>query len=83
MDPTLGQPLPEAYERLICDCMAGDTTLFARIDEVMASWRLLTPLLEKWKAVPNDPFPNYAAGTWGPASAETLLTQDGYQWRLL
>ena len=37
---------PDAYERLICDCMTGDNTLFARIDEVLMSWKLLTPLLK-------------------------------------
>jgi glucose-6-phosphate 1-dehydrogenase len=75
-------PPPEAYERLLCDCMSGDNTLFARTDEVLASWKLLTPLLQKWQAAPSDPFPNYASGTWGPAEADSLLTQDGCQWRL-
>ncbi len=59
-----GQP-PEAYERLICDCMSGDSTLFARADEVLASWRIFTPVLEHWEAHP-PLFPNYASGSWGP-----------------
>lgn len=41
-----GSTPPEAYERLICDCITGDSTLFARVDEVLASWRFLTPLIE-------------------------------------
>lgn len=52
-----GAPPPEAYERLICDCMSGDSTLFARADEVMASWRLLTPVLNRWKEEPPKNFP--------------------------
>ena len=28
---------------LICDCMAGDNTLFARDDEVLMSWRVIDP----------------------------------------
>jgi glucose-6-phosphate 1-dehydrogenase len=74
---------PEAYERLICDCMAGDGTLFARIDEVLASWRLLTPLLNHWLTTKQADFPNYASGTWGPAAADQLLAKKGYQWRLI
>jgi glucose-6-phosphate 1-dehydrogenase len=72
---------PEAYERLICDCMAGDSTLFARADEVLASWRLLTPLLDRWQDETAWFFPNYAAGTWGPEAADHLLMRDGRQWR--
>ena len=30
-----GSTPPEAYERLICDCILGDSTLFAREDEVL------------------------------------------------
>ena len=74
---------PEAYERLICDCMSGDNTLFAREDEVMASWRLLTPVLDYWQAVPSKEFPNYQSGTWGPTAADELLEKDGRHWRLI
>ncbi len=78
-----GYTPPEAYERLICDCMAGDGTLFARIDEVMASWRLLTPVLEFWKQEKPDNFPNYASGTWGPKEADHLINRSGRKWRLI
>lgn len=79
-----GASPPEAYERLICDCMSGDSTLFARYDEVIASWRLLTPLLKAWKKEDVDsPFPNYDSGTWGPKAADDLIKSDGHAWRLL
>lgn len=74
---------PEAYERLLCDCMAGDSTLFARIDEVLASWKLLTPLIEHWKAASPADFPNYPSGSWGPEAADQLLRKNGYRWRLI
>lgn len=74
---------PEAYERLICDCMLGESTLFARADEVMASWRLFTPVLERWAENQPSDFPNYAAGTWGPSSADQLIGQKDRVWRLL
>lgn len=78
-----GATPPEAYERLICDCMAGDNTLFARADEALASWRLLTPVLEQWQKEPPHDFPNYASGTWGPKAAIDLIARDGLHWRLI
>ncbi len=78
-----GSAPPEAYERLICDCMAGDNTLFARDDEVLMSWKLLTPILKHWQANPAYDFPNYAAGTWGPKEAEDMLHRQGRHWRLI
>jgi len=78
-----GSDPPEAYERLICDCMAGDHTLFARDDEVLISWQLFTPLLHHWDSYPAYGFPNYAAGTWNPKEAEEMLGRQGRQWRLI
>jgi glucose-6-phosphate 1-dehydrogenase len=74
---------PDAYERLICDCMSGDNTLFARIDEVMPSWRLLSPILKHWQSYPAQTFPNYASGSWGPESADEILTHEGRHWRYI
>lgn len=74
---------PEAYERLICDCMLGDGTLFARGDEVLASWKLFTPILEKWQESPPSDFPNYACGTWGPQAADRMLAHERRSWRLI
>ena len=78
-----GMSPPEAYERLILDCMAGDSTLFAREDEVFNSWKLLTPVLEEWKTIQPDSFPNYQAGTWGPQHADDMMARDGRKWRIL
>jgi glucose-6-phosphate 1-dehydrogenase len=78
-----GTAPPEAYERLICDCILGDTTLFAREDEVMNSWKLLTPILEYWAQEKPKDFPNYQSGTWGPAAADALLAKDHRKWRFL
>jgi glucose-6-phosphate 1-dehydrogenase len=78
-----GTSPPEAYERLIQDCILGDNTLFAREDEVFNSWRLLTPLLDYWAAnKPND-FPNYQSGTWGPKAADEMIARDKRKWRLI
>jgi glucose-6-phosphate 1-dehydrogenase len=74
---------PEAYERLICDAILGDGTLFARDDEVLASWKWCTPILERWAKEPAKNFPNYPCGTWGPEAADQLLERDGRKWRLI
>jgi glucose-6-phosphate 1-dehydrogenase len=72
--------LPEAYERLILDAMLGDATLFTRIDEVEEQWSLVDPIVAAW-ARDRSAFPNYAAGTWGPTSADELIERDGRSWR--
>ena len=69
------------YERLMRDCMAGDATLFQRADMVEAGWSVIQPLLDVWHALPARDFPNYPAGSWGPADSDALLTRDGRAWR--
>jgi glucose-6-phosphate 1-dehydrogenase len=72
--------LPEAYERLILDAMLGDATLFTRADEVDEQWALVDAIVSAWKR-DRPSFPNYAAGTWGPPTADDLLHGDGRSWR--
>jgi glucose-6-phosphate 1-dehydrogenase len=74
------QGLPEAYERLILDAMLGDATLFTREDEVEEQWKLVDAIVGAWRR-DTPVFPNYAAGTWGPAAADELLHRDGRSWR--
>ncbi|OZI05812.1 glucose-6-phosphate dehydrogenase [Siphonobacter sp. BAB-5385] len=71
---------PEAYETLLLDTMLGDQTLFMRGDQVEAAWDLLMPVLDTWAAKPSLSFPNYAADSWGPESAEALIARDGFHW---
>ena len=71
-----------AYESLLLDAMHGDLTLFNRRDAVDLSWQILEPVLEHWHATRvSAPFPNYAAGTWGPALADRLLERDARAWK--
>ena len=70
---------PEAYERLLLDVLLGDPPLFPRHEEVELSWRILDPIEHFW-AKHGRPEP-YAAGGWGPASAEEMLARDGRHWR--
>ena len=72
--------MPEAYERLVLDCMRGDSTLFTREDEVTEQWQLVDAIVAAWRR-DNPSFPNYEAGTWGPPSSDDLLHRDGRSWR--
>ena len=72
--------LPEAYERLILDGMLGDLTLFMRSDEIEEQWAIIDAIVAPWRR-DSPVFPNYAAGTWGPAVADDLLHRDQRSWR--
>jgi len=73
---------PEAYQRLLLDCMIGDQMLFARQDDVEVAWRLLTPVLRTWgnnQSVLHE----YAAGAESFPAADALIESDGRAWRKL
>ncbi|MEK6544605.1 MAG: glucose-6-phosphate dehydrogenase, partial [Elusimicrobiota bacterium] len=77
-----GTEPPEAYERLLLDCMLGDQTLFIRQDMMQVAWTLITPVLETWESSPNSfPLYIYPPGKWGPSEADKLLEGDASQWR--
>src|SRR6201987_3895287 len=78
-----GAATPEAYTTLLLDAMRGDATLFTRGDEVEAEWRIITPIEEAWAQLPPPSSPNYAAGTTGPAEADTLIAGAHRGWRRL
>ena len=78
-----GTAVPEAYETLLLDAMLGDPTLFARHDFVEASWGLITPIHEAWRASGAATIPSYEAGEWGPREANDLMAADGRRWRTL
>jgi glucose-6-phosphate 1-dehydrogenase len=78
---SFGAEPPEAYERLLLDCMLGDGTLFTRGDEVEASWTFIDRIEKAWAKAKPTAFPNYSAGDWGPKEADELLARDGRQWR--
>ena len=71
---------PSAYEHLLLDSMRGDPTFFARADEVEAAWAIIEPLITEWAAEKSPDFPDYAAGSSGPAKADELLARDGRCW---
>ena len=79
-ETTFGSNTPEADERLILDALNGDGTLFIRGDEAETSWGLLSPVLDYWQDQRSKGLESYAAGTWGPISADKLLLSRGHEW---
>jgi glucose-6-phosphate 1-dehydrogenase len=73
---------PEAYQRLLLDCMVGDQTLFNRQDDVELSWGLIEPVLQKW-GNDNSGLCSYAAGDNAESfpAADAILTSEGREWR--
>lgn len=71
---------PEAYERLIYDCMLGDATNFTHWDEVALSWKFVDTISEAWESTKAQNFPNYESGSMGPKESDALLAEDGFHW---
>lgn len=75
-------PQPQAYERLLLDCIRGDQTLFARTDGIDASWSFITTILDGWKTQPQTCLCQYPVGSQGPVEANALIEKDGRRWFL-
>ena len=73
----------EAYEKLLYDCINGDSALYVKFEEQLATWRLLTPILNHWKFEDSKKILEYDAGSWGPEAANELPLKDGRFWKLL
>lgn len=71
---------PEAYEKLLFDCMNGDGTNFTHWDEVALSWAFVDPISRAWENEKAKEFPNYESGSMGPKAADALLAKDGNHW---
>jgi len=74
-----GMNTPEAYEKLLFDCLRGDATNFTYWEEVALSWKIVDQISEVWSRKKAD-FPNYAAGSMGPEASSKLLEKDGFTW---
>ena len=77
---SFGSDPPEAYEHLLLDCIQGDSTLFARRDEVELAWGIADSVRGTWEREGGVAMETYPAGTWGPPEADALLGE-GRRWR--
>ncbi|MBU0663275.1 MAG: glucose-6-phosphate dehydrogenase [Proteobacteria bacterium] len=68
-------PSPEAYEKVLIDCIQGDHMLFWRQDGIEQSWSLLTPLLNECETCQGraQRLHSYTAGSWGPDTARSIV----------
>lgn len=80
---TFDVDLPEAYERLLLDCMNGDQSLFIRSDALEVAWRIVDPVCAAWQESASQPLMPYEAGSQGPAEADALIERTGRHWRPL
>ncbi len=78
---TFGGEPPEAYERLLLDCLTGDATLFTRSDEVLSAWAFTTNIIDGWMTQSLRNLPVYEAGTWGPPGLDEFIERDNHVWR--
>jgi glucose-6-phosphate 1-dehydrogenase len=77
-----GAYTPEAYQRLLLEVIANDSTLFIRRDEVETAWSIVDPIRQAWAGLPLDDTSFYPAGTWGPAAADEMLARCNHKWRM-
>lgn len=75
-----GVETPEAYERLLLDCIHGDATLFTRTDEVIEQWKFTQLILDGWHSQKQASIHKYASGSWGPKEADHFIEMDGRKW---
>ena len=69
-----------AYESLLIDVMLGDHSLFLRMDEVEAAWRVVDPIIKVW-SMERDFINTYQAGSWGPRGTYRLFDREDQFWR--
>jgi glucose-6-phosphate 1-dehydrogenase len=77
-----GAYTPEAYQRLLLEVIANDSTNFIRRDVVETSWSIVDPIRQAWAGQPLDESAFYPAGTWGPPAADELPGRRGHKWRM-
>ena len=72
---TFIERLPDAYERLLMDVARGNQTLFMRLDEVLAAWDFIDPIVDKVQSTPPQ---LYRSGTMGPE--DKILIRNNHEW---
>jgi len=73
--------IPEAYNRLLLDAFAGDTTLFTQGEWIEKAWEIIDPISHTWRSEGNHLLYRYSPGSWGPEAAKELLRKTGREWQ--
>ena len=68
-------PLPEAYENVLSEVLAGGHSAFPGAEEIELQWEIVDPLIKSWEAE-GHPEP-YVSGSWGPQAADDLVSAGG------
>jgi glucose-6-phosphate 1-dehydrogenase len=73
------QHLPDAYENVLSEVLAGGHTVFPSGREIERSWEIVDPLLQAWESADHPEI--YRRGSWGPqAAAELVAAQSAGRW---
>ncbi|MGQ9576806.1 MAG: glucose-6-phosphate dehydrogenase [Thermoguttaceae bacterium] len=75
-----GSGMPDAYQRLLLDVLAGDPSLFARADEVELAWGIIDPITAAWVDPGLPELALYEPGEWGPEQSRQWMLRQGRQW---
>jgi glucose-6-phosphate 1-dehydrogenase len=68
-------PLPDAYENVLSEVLAGGHSAFPGAEEIELQWEIVDPLIKAWESE-GHPEP-YARGSWGPQAADDLVAAGG------
>ena len=67
--------LPDAYENVLSEVLAGGHSAFPGAEEIELSWEIVDPLIRAWET---DGHPEtYPVGSWGPHAADDLVAAAG------
>jgi glucose-6-phosphate 1-dehydrogenase len=70
-------PIPESYERLLQDAIAGDASLFMGAAEIERAWEIMDPLIAAAEKMEPE---EYAVGGDGAKGADAYLARSGRSW---
>jgi glucose-6-phosphate 1-dehydrogenase len=68
-------PLPDAYENVFSEVLAGGHSVFPGPREIERSWEIVDPLIASWESGGSPE--KYARGSWGPDAANDLIRRLG------
>jgi glucose-6-phosphate 1-dehydrogenase len=68
-------PLPDAYENVLSEVLAGGHSAFPGAEEIELQWEIVDPLIKAWESE-GHPEP-YTRGSWGPQAADDLVSAGG------